>query len=35
MIHTIQKQFHRAHEIAVVVYVCKFFSEMAFGVKFI
>ena len=33
MIRTIQTQFHRAHEIAVVVYVCKFFVELTLGVK--
>ncbi len=32
MINIVQKQFHRLHEIAVVVYVCKFFFELTFGV---
>lgn len=35
MAHIIQTQFHRLHEVAVVVYVIKFFVELAFGIKLV
>lgn len=31
MARNIQTIFHRAHEIAVVIYVAKFFGELLFG----
>ncbi len=35
MLKHCQTVFHRAHEIAVVIYVGKFFSELFLGVHFI
>lgn len=35
MTQVIQAQFHRLHEVAVVVYVLKFFAELVFGIKLV
>ena len=35
MAHIIQTQFHRLHEVAVVIYVIKFFLELTLGIKLV